>query len=91
MKRAASVVVVLLVIAQSHAGEVCLQAWNYAMPAEREFYDGLIADFEQAHPGDRVRFEFGEWDDAHEKIGEWLKTHGRAGYFGPSKATRNAG
>jgi multiple sugar transport system substrate-binding protein len=52
--------------------EITLQAWSYHMPGEREFYDGLIADFERIHPGTRVNFSHSEWDNAHDEIAAWL-------------------
>ena len=56
------------------AAEITFQAWKYAMPGEEQYYRDLIADFEAAHPGDKVRFQFDSWDDAHDRMAEWLKT-----------------
>ncbi len=73
MKRLAIATALLLIAPGCHAAEITFQAWSYHMPGEREFYDRLIADFQQAHPGDSVAFEFGEWDAAHDSIAGWLK------------------
>jgi multiple sugar transport system substrate-binding protein len=64
---------VAISIPYASASEITFQAWNYHMPGEREFYDGLIADFQKANPGDTIHFEFAEWDDAHDQIAEWLE------------------
>ncbi|MGC9320113.1 MAG: ABC transporter substrate-binding protein [Armatimonadota bacterium] len=74
MKRLPGALVLVLAASTVYAAEITFQAWNYHMPGEREFYDGLIADFEASHPGDSVRFQFGEWEGAHEKIAQWLES-----------------
>lgn len=53
--------------------EITLQAWNYHMHGEREFYHRLISDFEATHPGTGVNFGFAEWDNAHDEIAQWLE------------------
>lgn len=64
----------LLAGSLAQAGEIAFQAWSYAMPGEEDYYHKLIADFEAAHPGDKVNFQYAKWDDAHDQIAEWLKT-----------------
>lgn len=64
----------LLLSHPSGGGEISLQAWSYAMPGERAFYEQLIADFVRANPGDTVRFDFGQWEGAHDKMARWVET-----------------
>jgi len=73
MKRLAVPLLLVLAVLSGHAAEITFQAWNYHMPGEREFYDRLIADFQQAHPGHSVQFQFGEWEGAHDSIAGWLQ------------------
>jgi len=76
MLRRPLVVLCLLAMAFSaaHAAEITFQAWKYAMPAEEQYYRDLIPAFAADHPGDKVRFQFDSWDDAHDRMAEWLKT-----------------
>jgi multiple sugar transport system substrate-binding protein len=68
------VCLLLVTFGAAHAAEITFQAWSYAMPGEEAYYHRLIAAFEAAHPGDRVKFQFGPWDDAHDQMAGWLKS-----------------
>ena len=74
MRRVVCVMLSLALAGPVLAAELTFAAWNYHMPGEREFYDDLIADFQAANPGDKVNFLFDEWNDAHDRMADWLKT-----------------
>lgn len=63
----------LLQVVPVWAGEISFQAWTYNMPGEQQFYHDLIADFEQANPGDTVNCQLAGWEGAHDKLATWLK------------------
>ncbi len=73
MRRLLGVLVAFTCAGSLWAGEITFQAWNYHMPGEREFYDALITAYQNAHPGDTVHFQFGEWEGAHDQIAAWLQ------------------
>lgn len=73
-KSCASLFFLFCLLGEAAAAEITFQAWSYAMPGEEAYYRQLIEDFERAYPGDHVKFQFGSWEGAHEKIKEWLRS-----------------
>ena len=72
-RRLLFVILLLMLSASAFGATLRFQAWDYQMPGEPEFYQRLIADFQAAHPGDKVEFTLGKWADAHELVKNWIK------------------
>lgn len=74
MRRILHLLPLLFLLTPLHAAEITFQAWSYAMPGEEDYYRRLVGDFNRANKGDKVNFQFGSWEGAHDKIAQWLKT-----------------
>lgn len=73
MRHILRLVPLVLLLTPLHAAEITFQAWSYAMPGEEAYYQRLVGDFNRANPGDKVNFQFGSWEGAHDKMADWLK------------------